>query len=115
LEKRYLRLTSVPCPFSSLVGRDDLLINTNTQVHRVPDDPLLQAPNPEKVRPLHILRQTLALLKKKWLEECDYTYICDQFKSMRQDLTVRGSGRLTVVENQTNPLTSRVRTSLDLF
>ena len=49
----------------------------------------MQAPNPEKVRPLYILRQTLTLLKRKWQQEGDYTYICDQFKSLRQDLTVR--------------------------
>lgn len=41
------------------------------------------------MRPLHILRQTLVLLKDKWKSEQNYTYICDQFKSMRQDLTVQ--------------------------
>lgn len=50
---------------------------------------LTSAPNPDLVRPLHILKQTLDLLKKKWRKEGNYSYICDQFKSMRQDLTVQ--------------------------
>ncbi|KAJ1345115.1 hypothetical protein BSLG_000630 [Batrachochytrium salamandrivorans] len=50
---------------------------------------LTSAPDPTTVRPLHILKQTLDLLKKKWKEEHNYTYICDQFKSLRQDLTVQ--------------------------
>jgi len=41
------------------------------------------------VRPEYILKQTLQLLKKKWKQEQNYSYICDQFKSMRQDLTVQ--------------------------
>ena len=50
---------------------------------------LTSAPKPSAVRPEHILRQTLELLKKKWKRESNYVYICDQFKSMRQDLTVQ--------------------------
>ncbi|KAJ8103038.1 SAC3/GANP/Nin1/mts3/eIF-3 p25 family-domain-containing protein [Lipomyces tetrasporus] len=50
---------------------------------------LTSAPDPETVRPLHILRHTLDLLKQKWKSERNYAYICDQFKSMRQDLTVQ--------------------------
>ena len=50
---------------------------------------LTAIPNPANVRPEHILRQTLELLKKKWRKEANYSYICDQFKSMRQDLTVQ--------------------------
>ncbi|KAJ1954044.1 hypothetical protein EC988_002646, partial [Linderina pennispora] len=50
---------------------------------------LTSDPDPSKVRPLSVLRQTLKLLMKKWKEESNYTYICDQFKSMRQDLTVQ--------------------------
>ncbi|KAL2258238.1 hypothetical protein VTK26DRAFT_8534 [Humicola hyalothermophila] len=50
---------------------------------------LTAAPKPENVRPPHILKQTLELLKKKWKRDQNYTYICDQFKSMRQDLTVQ--------------------------
>lgn len=50
---------------------------------------LTSAPDPASVRPLHILKQTLELLKRKWKEEQNYSYICDQFKSMRQDLTVQ--------------------------
>ncbi|KAB5540380.1 SAC3/GANP/Nin1/mts3/eIF-3 p25 family-domain-containing protein [Coniochaeta sp. 2T2.1] len=50
---------------------------------------LTAPPVPSVVRPEHILKQTLALLKKKWKQEQNYSYICDQFKSMRQDLTVQ--------------------------
>ena len=50
---------------------------------------LTSAPNPEDVRPLEVLRETLELLKKKWRTEGNYVYICDQFKSLRQDLTVQ--------------------------
>lgn len=50
---------------------------------------LTSEPNPDAVRPLHILEQTLELLKRKWKRENNYNYICDQFKSMRQDLTVQ--------------------------
>ncbi|KAK6383833.1 hypothetical protein LTS17_003125 [Exophiala oligosperma] len=50
---------------------------------------LTSAPNPDDVRPLEVLRKTLELLKKKWRSEGNYVYICDQFKSLRQDLTVQ--------------------------
>lgn len=50
---------------------------------------LTSAPDLNNVRPLHILRQTLELLKTKWKDEQNYSYICDQFKSLRQDLTVQ--------------------------
>lgn len=50
---------------------------------------LTSAPNPDDVRPLEILRKTLEHLKTKWRTESNYVYICDQFKSLRQDLTVQ--------------------------
>ncbi|MCJ1313546.1 hypothetical protein MMC25_007225 [Agyrium rufum] len=50
---------------------------------------LTSAPNADDVRPLPVLRKTLDLLKKKWKSENNYSYICDQFKSLRQDLTVQ--------------------------
>ncbi|CAK7564870.1 MAG: hypothetical protein SEPTF4163_002773 [Sporothrix epigloea] len=50
---------------------------------------LTSAPNPALVRPERVLRQALDLLKKKWRQHGDYGYICDQFKAMRQDLTVQ--------------------------
>ncbi|KAL5355908.1 SAC3/GANP/Nin1/mts3/eIF-3 p25 family-domain-containing protein [Aspergillus floccosus] len=50
---------------------------------------LTSAPNPDTVRPLPVLVKTLDLLKKKWKKDNNYGYICDQFKSLRQDLTVQ--------------------------
>ena len=50
---------------------------------------LTSAPNPDHVRPLPILEQMFALLKEKWTKERNYSYTCDQFKSIRQDLTVQ--------------------------
>ena len=50
---------------------------------------LTAAPNPLSVRPLEVLEKTLDLLKRKWRQENNYSYTCDQFKSLRQDLTVQ--------------------------
>lgn len=64
------------------------LIGTNTSLEKEYFR-LTTAPVPSQVRPEYILRETLDLLKKKWKKEGNYSYICDQFKSMRQDLTVQ--------------------------
>ncbi|KAL2890344.1 THP3 -like protein C2A9.11c [Ceratocystis lukuohia] len=50
---------------------------------------LTAPPIPSKVRPEPVLWKTLELLKQKWRTEANYGYICDQFKSLRQDLTVQ--------------------------
>jgi hypothetical protein len=50
---------------------------------------LVNTPKPEEIRPQDVLEKTLTLLKEKWRADGNYQYICDQFKSMRQDLTVQ--------------------------
>lgn len=50
---------------------------------------LTSAPNPDTVRPLPVLERMFDLLKLKWTKEQNYSYTCDQFKSIRQDLTVQ--------------------------
>lgn len=72
---------TVDDPNQAIVGRSTVLEKRYLR--------LTSAPDPNMVRPLHILKQTLELLKTKWKEEQNYSYICDQFKSMRQDLTVQ--------------------------
>jgi hypothetical protein len=47
-----------------------------------------QAPDPATIRPLEVLQRTLVELKNKWKVNSDYRWTCDQFKSLRQDLTV---------------------------
>ncbi len=73
----------------------DTVVGTSTKLEK-PYLRLTSAPDPRTVRPLAVLQQTLELLKQKWRAEQNYAYICDQFKSMRQDLTVsrlsQGSG-----------------------
>ncbi|PWN49816.1 hypothetical protein IE53DRAFT_331407 [Violaceomyces palustris] len=64
------------------------VVGTSTKLEK-PYLRLTSAPDPKTVRPLSTLQQTLELLKKKWRTEGNYAYICDQFKSMRQDLTVQ--------------------------
>lgn len=56
---------------------------------------LWQEPDPRDIRPYPILSETFQQLKTKWKTERDgqqakiYPWICDQFKSLRQDLTVQ--------------------------
>ena len=40
------------------------------------------------IRPYPVLQQTLLELKNRWREKVSYVWICNQFKSLRQDLTV---------------------------
>ena len=49
---------------------------------------LQQEPDPKDIRPLSVLKKTLAELKSRWRQNNDYRWICNQFKSIRQDLTV---------------------------
>ncbi|KAJ6624970.1 SAC3/GANP/Nin1/mts3/eIF-3 p25 family-domain-containing protein [Mycena sp. CBHHK59/15] len=50
---------------------------------------LTTEPKPEQIRPYAVLQQTLLELKKRFREKTPYNWICSQFKSLRQDLTVQ--------------------------
>lgn len=73
--------SSPPPPSGPIVGTSEVLEKKYLR--------LTAPPVATMVRPERILQQTLELLKKKWRKEGNYSYICDQFKSMRQDLTVQ--------------------------
>ena len=47
-----------------------------------------QEPDPKKIRPYSVLRETVDQLKNRWKQKENYNWICSQFKSVRQDLTV---------------------------
>lgn len=68
-------------PEQPLVGRSQTLEKKYLR--------LTSAPNPDTVRPVEVLERTLELLMTKWKAEQNYAYICDQLKSVRQDLTVQ--------------------------
>lgn len=51
---------------------------------------LTSEPDPKKIRPYSVLRETVDQLKSRWKQKENYSWICSQFKSVRQDLTVQG-------------------------
>lgn len=74
---------------SEVIDWDEFtIVGTMTQLEK-PYLRLTSAPDPSTVRPLAVLQKTLEFLKTRWLQGRDYGYICDQFKSLRQDLTVQ--------------------------
>lgn len=75
------RSPSPPPPAGPIVG-----LNENLEKRYLR---LTAAPKAIDVRPERVLHHTLDLLKKKWRKDGNYNYICDQFKSLRQDLTVQ--------------------------
>lgn len=50
---------------------------------------LTRPPAPDTVRPKPILEQSLEMLLRKWSVDPNYKYVCEQMKSIRQDLTVQ--------------------------
>ncbi|TFK51667.1 hypothetical protein OE88DRAFT_1698738 [Heliocybe sulcata] len=50
---------------------------------------LTSEPKPEQIRPYAVLQRTLLELKSRWRQKTNYNWICSQFKSLRQDLTVQ--------------------------
>jgi hypothetical protein len=51
---------------------------------------LTTLPDPSQIRPEHILKKSLQMLKQKWKNKAaDYNYISEQFRSIRQDMTIQ--------------------------
>ncbi|KAF8358737.1 hpo-10 [Pristionchus pacificus] len=69
-------------------SRNHIVIGTSNEIEKKYFR-LTAAPDPATVRPLHVLRDSLALMKNKYKQNAEYRYMCDQFRSIRQDLTVQ--------------------------
>lgn len=87
--KRFERELSIPINVNSTDNiSTDPIIGKNQNLEKKYLR-LTSQPNPETVRPLNILKKTLQLLFDKYFEGAKYSYLCDQCKSLRQDLTVQ--------------------------
>ncbi|KAM0718696.1 hypothetical protein Q7P37_005767 [Cladosporium fusiforme] len=98
LERRRQRFGHISPVSSPLKSRDDTPASTENPTGPVVGTcqkleknyfRLTSAPKPEEVRPVPVLEEMFTLLRKKWKTEHKYSYACDQFKSLRQDLTVQ--------------------------
>lgn len=78
---------------------------------------LTSAPDPADVRPEEVLQKALKLMSGKWKHrQADYRYIDEQFRSMRQDLTVqRIQNPLAVKVYETHARIALEQADLDQF
>ncbi|KAJ7739080.1 SAC3/GANP/Nin1/mts3/eIF-3 p25 family-domain-containing protein [Mycena maculata] len=78
----------LPCCSNVMDWDQGTIVGTSTEIFK---DylRLMTEPKPEQIRPYAILQQTLPELKKRFRERAPYNWICSQFKSLRQDLTVQ--------------------------
>ncbi|KAG2227964.1 hypothetical protein INT45_011988 [Circinella minor] len=68
---------------------DGKIIGTSRDIEK-PYFRLTSAPDPSTVRPLTVLQNAYNNVKKKWNNGGNYSYVCEQLKSIRQDMTVQG-------------------------
>lgn len=67
---------------------DTHLVGTMTSLEK-PYLRLTCAPSPDQVRPESILVKSLSHIMNKWKKEQNYTFVCEQLKSIRQDLIIQ--------------------------
>lgn len=95
----------------------DMTIKGTCQTLEKPYFRLTSAPDPADVRPEEVLEKSLKLISKKWKKrQNDYRYIDEQFRSMRQDLTVqRITNDLAVKVYETHARIALEQADLDQF
>lgn len=78
---------------------------------------LTTIPDPSQVRPEQVLKKSLQMLKEKWRKkEADYNYISEQFRSIRQDMTIQHiQNELTVKVYETHARVALESYDLDQF
>lgn len=84
--KKIVRTTSTMAP--GQMNPDTVVIGTSDALEKTYLR-LTDEVDPATVRPLDVLKQSLEYVLNRWDQEKDYLYICEQLKSIRQDLVVQ--------------------------